>query len=160
MYEGEKEKLKSFFSINEEEKLNYLQIANNQLAKACERIFKDQSHVMAAGIIRATSVWAMKCDGLCNDSEIKFLNKYFRKRGINETAQRWISLNVTEAQAEVEAAIVGAQLNASLDRNLQNEYYSLAEAIGTIFIIYATADKIVTDTTGKAFAELRKLVTN
>lgn len=157
MYESEKERLKKFLSVSEEKKLDLLQQANTQLHWACGIIFKRKSPVLSVEILRATSIWAMKCDGLCNEREISFLSNYLRKTSI--TAQNWISsYSVSEAKNTLEAFFLTAQYNVCSSNSMHDEYMALLDAISVIFGFFATSDGIISDDTGEALNALTKMI--
>ena len=135
-----------------------LQQANAQLHKVCGIIYNGKSPVLTTEILRATSVWAMKCDGLCNKRELSFLRKFFKKRGTSITEQNWTSYSVDEAKKTLQALFLTAQHNVGSTNSMHDEYIALVEAIGVIFGICATSDGIISDNTGEALNALTKMI--
>ena len=160
MYESEKEGLKPFLNLKNEERYDVIQQSLQELTRACKGLYFDADGELTIKFLRNISIWAMECDGDLNDDEINFLESFLNSNETTAEYSVWYFTGYTASRAkeELSTSIFSAKFNTTMNNiNPEKLYFPFMRAIGRIFGTFATVDRKISNESAQALNELINL---
>lgn len=128
-----------------------------RLNKALNEVFSgkslEETLMFSLDMTRALASEVLKCDGSLNEKEISFLNGFLQKHGFAVDAREFCNLSASEGKKEIDALVLAAAQNLSKSPKLEDECNSMLTALRVLFIVFATADDVISEEECKLLSE-------